>query len=285
VPTHALEVAGDGTIFFKETTTPTPLADFGAIYTKSNNELFFQSGDGVEHLLHGDAFSNIWFHSTSDVDVTIATQDIYTLIDSFTVVGHEDDLLNVVGNTTTNTLTLSSMAGGEYEVSYHGSITAAGGQDKEMTFAMGITLATPKDITDVTDNGVSPIVVTSVAHGLEDGDMVEIVGVLVNTNTNGSFIVDNKTNDTFEIVDLDGSATTGNGDYDEGTPTGDITIEYPGNMEVHRMVRGADFGSISATGLHVLAGGDVLAIYVANLSGTTNLTVSSISFSCFRIGD
>ena len=51
------------------------------------------------------------------------------------------------------------------------------------------------------------------------------------------------------------------------------------------MVRGADFGSISATGIHVLSGGDVLKIYVANLSGVTNLTVSSVSFDAFRIGD
>ncbi len=274
-----------GVFNFKETTTPTAIPGFGALYTKSNNELFYQSGDGEEHLLHGDAFSNIWFHAVADVEVTISTQDVFTIIDSFTVVGHEDDLLNLVGSSATNTLTLAAIAGGEYEVSFHGSITATGGQDKEMIFAFGITLATPKDITNVTDNGVSPIVITSAAHGLENGDMVEITGVVGNTAANGSFIVDNKATDTFEIVALDGTATTGNGDYTEGSPTGDITILYPGNMEVHRMVRGADFGSISATGLHVLSGGDVLKVYVANLSGTTNLTVSSVSFSAFRIGD
>ncbi len=272
-------------LYLNETTTPTPVADDGAIYTKSTNELFFQDGDGAEHLLHGDAFSNIWTHRLTSVEVTISTQDVYTVIDSFTVVGHEDDLLNVVGNVSTNTLTLSAIAGGEYELSYHGSITATGGADKEMSFALGITLATPKDITNVTDNGVSPIVITSVGHSLENGDMVQIVGVLGNTAANGSFIVDSKATDTFVIVALDGSATTGNGDYNEGSPTGDITIVYPGNMEVHRMVRGADFGSISATGLHVLADSDVLSIYVANLSGVTNLTVSAISFSAFRIGD
>lgn len=272
-------------IFLAETTTPTPIASHAAIYTKSNNELFYQSGDGAEHLLHGDAFSNIWLHSTSSVEVAIAVQDSYTAIDSFAVVGHEDDLANLVGNTTTNSMTLAAIAGGEYELSYHGSVTATGGADKEMSFAVGITLATPKDITNVTDNGVSPIVITSVGHDLDNGDMVEIVDVLVNTAANGSFIVDNKATDTFEIVALDGGATTGNGDYNEGSPTGDVTIFYPGNMEIHRMVRGADFGSIAAADLHVLSGGDVLKLYVANLSGVTNLTVSSISLSGFRIGD
>lgn len=278
-------VLNTGALYLQEITTPTPKSGYGAIYPTSDNELFFQDGAGDEHLLHGDAFSNIWFHAPSSVEVTISTQGLFAKINSFTVVGHEDDIGNVIGSAATDNLTLSSASGGEYEISFHGSITATGGADKEMVMALGITLATPKDITNVTDDTVSPIVITSVGHGLENGDMVEIVGVLVNTAANGSFIVDNKANDTFVIVDLDGSATTGNGDYDEGTPTGDITILYPGNMEIHRMVRGADFGSVSATGVHLLAGDDVLAYYVANLSGVTNMTVSSVSFSVFRIGD
>lgn len=272
-------------LYLIETTTPTPIDSHGAVYTKSTNVLFFQSGDGVEHILHGDAFSNIWVHSPTSVEVAIAVQDSFTVIDSFAVVGHEDDLGNLIGNTTTNSMTLAATAGGEYELSYHGSVTATGGADKEMSFAVGITLATPKDITNVTDNGVSPIVITSAAHEFENGDMVQIVGVLVNTAANGSFIVDSEAPNTFEIVALDGGATTGNGDYDEGTPTGDITIVYPGNMEIHRMVRGADFGSIAAADLHVLSGGDAVKLYVANLSGVTNLTVSSLSLSGFRIGD
>ncbi len=272
-------------LYLNEITTPTAVPDDGAIYTKNNNELFFQSGDGVEHLLHGDAFSEIWFNGTGTVEVTISTQNAFTKIDSFAAIGHEDDLLNVVGNISTNTLTLSSIASGEYEVSYHGSVTATGGADKLMRFNVGITLATPKDITNVTDNLVSPIVITSVAHGLDNGEMVEIVNVVGNTAANGSFIVDSKADDTFVIVALDGSATTGNGDYNEGSPTGDITIEYPGSMAIKRAVRGADLGAVSATGLHILVSGDVLSLYVANLSGTTNLTLATVSLDAFRIGD
>ncbi len=274
-----------GVLSIKETTTPTATTDYGKIWTETNNELFFQSGDGLTHLLHGDAFSEIWFHGASTVEVTISTQNVLTKIDSFTVVGNEDDITNVVGSVSTNDLTLSSIAGGGYEISFHSSFTATGGADKEMMICLGITLATPKDITDVTDNLVTPIVITSTAHGLENGDMVEIVGVLGNTAANGSFIVSSKADNTFEIVALDGSTTTGNGDYDAGTPTGDVTIHYPGNMIVHRMVRGADLGAASATGLHILAGSDVIAVYVANLDGTTNLTIAAVSFDAFRIGD
>ena len=62
-------------------------------------------------------------------------------------------------------------------------------------------------------------------------------------------------------------------------------IESTGNMMVQRAVRGADLGALSATGLHILANSDKLALYVANLSGTTNLTVAAVSFSANRIGD
>ena len=274
-----------GVLNFKETTTPTADTDYGKLYTKSTNELFFQDGDGTEHLLHGDSFSVIWFHGTSTVEVNIPVQDAFAIIDSFTVVGKEDDLSNAVGDFSANTITISSGSGGEYKITYHGSITATGGADKEMIFVFGITLATPLDITNVTDNTITPIVITSTAHGLENGDMVQIVGVLGNTAANGSFILANKADDTFQIVALDGNPTTGNGDYNEGSPTGDVTIEYPGQMVVHRMVRGADLGAMSATGIHELDGSDVVSLYVANVSGTTNLTVAAISLGLDRIGD
>ena len=38
-----------GIITIKETTTPTPKTDYGKIYSKNDNKLYFQDGDGVEH--------------------------------------------------------------------------------------------------------------------------------------------------------------------------------------------------------------------------------------------
>jgi len=40
-----------GIITLPETTTPTPVASSGKIYTKSDNKLYFQDGAGVEHEL------------------------------------------------------------------------------------------------------------------------------------------------------------------------------------------------------------------------------------------
>lgn len=36
-------------LFLLETTTPTAKANYGAVYCKATNELFFQDGAGVEH--------------------------------------------------------------------------------------------------------------------------------------------------------------------------------------------------------------------------------------------
>lgn len=284
IGTTNLQVEG-GVLSLKETTTPTADTNYAKIYSKNNNELFWQDGAGTEHLLHGDSYSNLWYNSHTTSDVTISTQNAFTKIDSFTVVGKEDDLGNAVGSTTNNEIVISDIGAGEYEISFHGSVTATGGADKEMVLCMGIELATAKDITDVTDNTVTPIVITSTAHGFEDGDMVEISGVLGNTAANGSFFVNNKTANTFEIVQLDGTATTGNGNYDEGSPTGDITHWYVGNMSVHREVRGSTLGAVSATGLHDIQNDDKLAVYVANLDGTTDLTVAAFSFEVVRVGD
>ena len=38
-----------GTLFMKETTTPTATTNYGKVYTKSDNKLYFQDGAGTEH--------------------------------------------------------------------------------------------------------------------------------------------------------------------------------------------------------------------------------------------
>jgi len=43
-----IRLFGTGAIHFKETTTPSAITDFGAIYTKNDNELYFQDGAGNE---------------------------------------------------------------------------------------------------------------------------------------------------------------------------------------------------------------------------------------------
>jgi len=55
--THIHKFDTNGAHFFAETTTPTPTANFGALYTKTDNNLYFQDGGGTEHTLTIDGSS------------------------------------------------------------------------------------------------------------------------------------------------------------------------------------------------------------------------------------
>ena len=44
-----LILSGAGVVAMKETTTPTAVADYGRLYTKNDNKLYFQDGAGTEH--------------------------------------------------------------------------------------------------------------------------------------------------------------------------------------------------------------------------------------------
>ena len=67
-----------------------------------------------------------------------------------------------------------------------------------------------------------PPVVTSVGHGLADGDVVRIVDVVGMTELNDElFVVSNKANDTFELTDVRGS---GYGTYSSGGEIQKVTF-------------------------------------------------------------
>ncbi len=270
----------ENAIHILEITTPAAITNYGAIYTKSNNQLYFQDGAGAEHVIHGDSFSNIWYHGAS-TSVTIASQDAFIKIDIIENVGKEDDTGNAVGSSANNEITISTDSGGVYDINFHASITSAGA-NREMLICPGIEFVSPRVITDVTDNAVSPIVVTIVGHQFRNGDMVEISNVGGNTNANGSFMAANKTADTFELVALDGAATTGNANYTSG---GTVDICFPGNMVMHRTVSQTQIGMGGGGADQTLSAGDKVAMYVANLDAASDLNIFMISLEIKKIGD
>jgi len=48
-PTTKMLLTGEGALHILETTTPTAIANYGAIYAKTDNKLYFQDGAGTEH--------------------------------------------------------------------------------------------------------------------------------------------------------------------------------------------------------------------------------------------
>jgi hypothetical protein len=80
----------------------------------------------------------------------------------------------------------------------------------------------PSSVNISSSTNATPIVITtSSAHGLVAGDYVFVAGHTVNTNANGTWKVGTvPTGTTFQILQIDGSNTTGNG---VGGATGNVT--------------------------------------------------------------
>lgn len=268
-------------LYLSETTTPTsPVDSVGAIYTKANNELFFQDGAGVEHLVHGDAFSNLWFHDVVADTITIGTANTFVAITSFDIVGEEDDMDNLVGSISTNDFTVGANGAGEYKATFHLSAGSGGGAD-EFVVAMGQTLATPITITSATT--ATPIVCTAVGHGIKKGDMVTISNGTGMAAINGDFFLKPVTDDTFTLLSLQGVDVAGVGTYDGSTATVDII--YHGNIVLHRVLAQNQLGTGGANADVQLAVSDKLKLYVANIGGTDNIDFTIVNMEAKRLGD
>jgi len=68
---YDLMLAGDGVLGLKETATPTADTDYGKIYCKNDNKLYFQDGAGVEHEIEMGAGEEV------DQEFTTTTDDYY----------------------------------------------------------------------------------------------------------------------------------------------------------------------------------------------------------------
>lgn len=115
------------------------------------------------------------------------------------------DALNTIFNETVNGVNLAD-ASAQYVLSFDDG-----------------TAATAGSISDATNSG--PIVVTSTAHGLANGDRITVYGVAGNTNANGVFNVQNVTANTFELMGSFGSGIyTGGGRWARTVSLAGLTV-------------------------------------------------------------
>lgn len=74
---YDLMLAGDGVLGLKETTTPTADANYGKIYTKNDNNIYFQDGAGNEYLTGGASGYSGSF-TNGDGDTVTVTNGLIT---------------------------------------------------------------------------------------------------------------------------------------------------------------------------------------------------------------
>lgn len=268
-------------IYLPEITTPTAIADFGAIYTKTDNLFYFQDGAGVEKVLSpSPAYSSIWYHG-GESTTAIGTQNLFHQVVDFENVGEEDASSNTVGDPVTdNDLVIGTNGAGVYELCAQSSFRNSGGGSTNMLIAPGITLATPIAITSSTD--ATPIVVTtSGAHGLKSGDMIRIAGHATNVAANTDCLINVTDATHFELKNLSNANIAGSGGG--AGSGGNVDVVFPGNAVVHRIVSQTDLGRGMATGTYRLSASDIVEFYVADLGGTSNFISVNNVFCLTRI--
>ncbi|NBW07806.1 MAG: hypothetical protein EBR82_07245 [Caulobacteraceae bacterium] len=123
---------------------------------------------------------------------------------------------------------------GDVIIGKNGSLSIQDGGANEVGW-LGVQADSPKTITGATN--ATPIVVTSNAHGYEDGDTVFIAAVGGNTATNGYRIVQGATPNTFELTDLSGIDVAGSGAY----TTGGTATRYFGGGRFQTIAVGDSF--------------------------------------------
>ncbi len=231
---------------------------------------------GVDVSVKG--YSSLWFHGIA-VAVEVAEQKAFTKITSFVNVGREDATGNVIGDATTgNDITIG--LDGDYSLQMQTSFKNDGGGSADFIIAPYVVLNTPKTIADATNT--TPIVITSVGHGLKSGDGITQSGVGGNTAANGDFSITYLTDDTYSLQDLAHSDIAGNGAYTSG---GTVDAIAPGEAAMQRVVSNTQLGRGACRGTLALVSGDVVEGTVVNKDGTDNLSVEQITMSVERIGD
>jgi hypothetical protein len=126
---------------------------------------------------------------------------------------------------------------------------------------------TPVVITGAT--AAEPVVITAADHGLEDGERIKILGVVGMTQLNGNFYrVDNKTDDTFELIDEETEEDIDGTGYTAYTSGGKI---YLANDSDPLNITGATAANpvVLTAAAHGLSDGDW--IFVQGVAGMTEL--------------
>lgn len=131
-------VKGAGTVALSETTTPTALADYGKVYTKSDNELYFQDGAGVEHL------------------VSLGASDY-------------GEMGNVYGSSATEAIATAD----QWTAMYHANIT---GSAPHLNSGFSFVAGTAGAISATSTGAGATVTMTSAAHTLAANDWITING-------------------------------------------------------------------------------------------------------------
>ena len=160
-------ILSGGTLHMTETTTPTAIADYGAIYPKADNNLYFQDGAGTEKLIET---------GSSDYG----------------------EMGNIYGSSATEALGDTNL-----HAMYHANIT---GSAPHLNSGFSFVAGKAGPIASSNTDAGSTVTFTDVAHGLLVGDIITL-NTMSDASYDGVYEVQSKTDDTFTINETNTTAS------------------------------------------------------------------------------
>ena len=266
----------DGQLYLEENTTCTPIADYGCITTKSDNKVYFTTGDGVE--------------------------------EEFVLTGAGAFTAQMSDEANTDAYTVNAQINAH---AYHTN-GLAGFHLSNWTFDAGGEGA-PHAITAIADyDGTWIEVTTGDAHGLEVGDIVSQVN-LADVAYEGVFVVQAVPDTThYRVIATYTATDTGTmdqaatliagtgaaGEYlvtwsaSATTATNNETFDYSicigatpaaGTQVRRKFGTAADYGSMSGTAILTIADGDPVSFILHNDDSSGNTTIRNLTLVLDRL--
>ena len=267
-------------IHISETTTPTAVTNYGALYTKTDNNLYFQDGANIEHAIGADYAGMSVHENGSATDIALVDAwEKFLFFDTNSPEYISD------GDHTTNDITIGST--GDYSVEFTGDGLSAA-VNKVFEFRVFELSSTTTTITAAT--AADPVVITAAGHGFTGGERVAIkamtAGGMVEVNDR-IFTVADVVGNTFELCDDGGTSP---GDDIDGTGfaayTTGGTVQEATQLDVfcHRKFAVAnDLGRLGGGNLVSLTSGNILEVYIKGDTDATNFTFDCITMRIIRI--
>lgn len=284
-PTRVAYIASDGSynllngiLGLEETTTPGPVGGRGKVYTKNDNLLYVQTGDGVEHTVSFDTmdYAGIAFNDNGDV-TTVLLVDAFEPITDF-----DTDMPEAVSNGDNTTYNITIGGTGIYELTFHTSATSAGNTKTYEIYVFSIGAST-QAITGATQ--ANPCVLTATSHPYNNGDRVKIIMAAGMTELDGQiYTVAGAGVNDFQLND-DNGGTINSGAYgaysDPGTAQLATEIIVVHSHRTYGV--GADVGMMGGGGIASLTGSDTLEMHVKGITDNSNITFEHASFYIRRL--
>lgn len=257
-----------GAVHMAEISTPTAIADKGAIYPKTDDNLYFQDGAGVEKQISVADYAGIVVDKNA-VETTINLVNSYEKATIF-----DTDLPELISNGAHGTDDITIGATADYEISFGRSGQSPDGANKVFEYEVFQIAAGTATITGITN--ADPAVITFQAgHGFSNGNRIKILGVSTMTEVNNRiFTLADQSGDTFELTD-DGGVSPGN-DIDAtgfaGAGTGG-TAQLATKVNTHDHRKFAiqnDIGSFGQPGMAALTKDNTIELWVKGVTDASN---------------